>query len=82
MLTIRESAFPILSEMPKEIFPSSFECDCGYQSHFFENTTKEMYDLRRRLIAEYRFQVNLAILPNRIQVAHRTICAATHAAFL
>src|SRR6266568_1491896 len=28
--------------MPKEIFPSSFECDCGHQSDFFENTVREM----------------------------------------
>ena len=28
--------------MPCEIFPSSFECDCGYQSDFFENTIKEI----------------------------------------
>ena len=28
--------------MPKEIFPSSFECDCGHQSDFFENTIREM----------------------------------------
>ncbi|KPL08220.1 hypothetical protein AMJ85_08610 [candidate division BRC1 bacterium SM23_51] len=28
--------------MPREIFPSSYECDCGHQSHFFENTIKEM----------------------------------------
>jgi hypothetical protein len=28
--------------MPKEIFPSSFECDCSHQSHFFESTIKEM----------------------------------------
>ena len=28
--------------MPKEIFPSSFECDCGHQSQYFENTVKEM----------------------------------------
>ncbi|MHC5611192.1 MAG: hypothetical protein ACYTXA_09280 [Nostoc sp.] len=28
--------------MSKELFPSSFECDCGYQLHFFENTIKEM----------------------------------------
>jgi hypothetical protein len=26
--------------MPKEIFPSSYECDCGHQSHFFENTIR------------------------------------------
>jgi hypothetical protein len=28
--------------MLKEIFPSSFECDCGHQSDFFENTIREM----------------------------------------
>lgn len=28
--------------MPKEIFPSSYECDCGHESHFFENTIKAM----------------------------------------
>jgi hypothetical protein len=27
--------------MPKEIFPSSYECDCGHQSDFFENTVRE-----------------------------------------
>src|SRR6266571_6921505 len=28
--------------MPKEIFPSSFACDCGHQSDFFENTVRDM----------------------------------------
>lgn len=28
--------------MPKELFPSSYECDCGHMSHFFENTIREM----------------------------------------
>ena len=28
--------------MTKELFPSSYECDCGHESHFFENTIKEM----------------------------------------
>ncbi len=28
--------------MPKQIDVSSFECDCGHRSHFFENTIKEM----------------------------------------
>ena len=28
--------------MPREIFPSSYECDCGHQSDFFENTINEM----------------------------------------
>ena len=27
--------------MPKEIDFSSYECDCGHQSHFFANTIKE-----------------------------------------
>src|SRR5215469_4531044 len=36
--------------MPKEIFPSSYECDCGHQSHFFANTIREMkaMSLKRR----------------------------------
>ena len=28
--------------MPREIFPSSYECDCGHQSDFFENTISEI----------------------------------------
>ena len=28
--------------MPKELFPSSFECDCGHQSDFSEGTVREM----------------------------------------
>jgi hypothetical protein len=27
--------------MPKEILFSSYECDCGHQSHFCENTVRE-----------------------------------------
>jgi hypothetical protein len=27
--------------MPKEIYPSSYLCDCGHESHFFENTIRE-----------------------------------------
>lgn len=27
--------------MPREISPSSYECDCGHLSHFFENTIRE-----------------------------------------
>jgi hypothetical protein len=34
--------------MPKEIFPSSFECDCGHQSDFFENTVREMKAMSQR----------------------------------
>ena len=28
--------------MPKEIFPSSYVCDCGYQCDFSENTVNEI----------------------------------------
>lgn len=28
--------------MPKEIYPSSYLCDCGHQSDFFENTIREV----------------------------------------
>ena len=28
--------------MPKEIAPSSYECDCGYVAQFSENTVKEV----------------------------------------
>ena len=28
--------------MPREIFPSSYECDCGHRSDFFESTINEM----------------------------------------
>jgi hypothetical protein len=31
--------------MPKEKYPSSFVCDCGYESHHFENTIKELKKL-------------------------------------
>jgi hypothetical protein len=34
--------------MPKEIPPSSFECDCGHQSHFFENTVREAKEMSQR----------------------------------
>jgi len=33
--------------MPKEIYPSSYECDCGHQSHFFENTSREIKAMSR-----------------------------------
>jgi hypothetical protein len=28
--------------MATSLLPSSFECDCGHQVHFFENTVREM----------------------------------------
>ena len=29
------------TRMPKESYPSSYECDCGHVAHFFEVTVKE-----------------------------------------
>lgn len=34
--------------MPKEIDVSSYECDCGHQLHFFENTIREMKQISYR----------------------------------
>jgi hypothetical protein len=34
--------------VPKEIDFSSFECDCGHQSHFFSNTIKEAKAMSQR----------------------------------
>ena len=34
--------------MPREIFPSSYECDCGHQLNFFENTIREMKEISYR----------------------------------
>ena len=34
--------------MPKEIFPSSYVCDCGHQSDFFENTIREIKRMSRK----------------------------------
>src|SRR5713226_4212001 len=34
--------------MPKEIFPSSFECDCGHQSDFSERTVREMKTMSQK----------------------------------
>ena len=31
--------------MAKSIFPSSFRCDCGHESHFFENTVRELKEM-------------------------------------
>jgi hypothetical protein len=31
------------------IIPSSFECDCGHQAHFSENSIREMEEESRRL---------------------------------
>jgi hypothetical protein len=37
--------------MPKEIFPSSYVCDCGYESDHFENTIR---DLKRLSLTQRR----------------------------
>ena len=34
--------------MPKEIDFSSYQCDCGHQSHFFANTIKEAKAMSQR----------------------------------
>ena len=34
--------------MAKEMFPSSYECDCGHESDFFEDTVEEMKARSRR----------------------------------
>ncbi|MFQ5617107.1 MAG: hypothetical protein ACE5GO_11705, partial [Anaerolineales bacterium] len=34
--------------MPKELFPSSYLCDCGHQSDFFENTIREIKKMSRK----------------------------------
>jgi hypothetical protein len=35
--------------MARKLIPSSFECDCGHESHFFERTICEMkQDSRNR----------------------------------
>jgi hypothetical protein len=34
--------------MPKEIFPSSFVCDCGHQSDFSERTVRELKAMSQR----------------------------------
>jgi len=34
--------------MPKEIFPSSYVCDCGHRSDFFENTVRKIKEMSRK----------------------------------
>ena len=34
--------------MATEIFPSSFRCDCGHESDFFEDTVEEMAMMSKR----------------------------------
>lgn len=34
--------------MPKEIYPSSYVCDCGAESDHFENTIREMKQMSHR----------------------------------
>ena len=33
--------------MPREIIPSSYVCDCGAESHHFENTIRELKRMSR-----------------------------------
>lgn len=34
--------------MAKQLFPSSFECNCGHESDFFEGTVREMKKMSKR----------------------------------
>lgn len=34
--------------MAKELFPSSFECNCGNESHFCENTVRDMKRMSKK----------------------------------
>ena len=34
--------------MALELIPSSFRCDCGHESHFFESTVNEMKKMSKR----------------------------------
>jgi hypothetical protein len=38
---VPSTTHPGRGSVPKEIDFSSYECDCGHQSHFFENTIRE-----------------------------------------
>ncbi len=53
--------------MPKTIFPSSYECDCGHESHFFENTVREM----KRMSHNKEVRLGDATLEEHIIVFHR-----------
>jgi len=33
--------------MAVELFPSSFRCDCGHESDFFENTVRDMKNMSK-----------------------------------
>jgi hypothetical protein len=36
--------------MPEELYPSSYLCDCGHVSHFFENTIREVKAMSQKRI--------------------------------
>ena len=36
--------------MPEELFPSSYVCDCGHQSDFFESTIREIKALSHKKV--------------------------------
>jgi hypothetical protein len=71
--------------MPREIFPSAFECDCGHQSHFFENTIREMKamslnkkvrlcdgELDKHTIVFYRGKMVEILCPQNPKREHKT----------
>src|SRR5262245_40101902 len=41
VLFAHRSLLQELPDMPQELFPSSYLCDCGHRSDFFENTIRE-----------------------------------------
>jgi hypothetical protein len=66
------------SIMPEEIFPSSYRCDCGHESHFFEGTVREMKKMSSRkkvrladsepdehVIVFYRGEISEIICPHQ-----------------
>ena len=53
--------------MPKEIFPSSYVCDCGHESHFSENTVEEM----KRLSWKRKVRLGDSSPPEHIIVFYR-----------
>jgi molybdenum-dependent DNA-binding transcriptional regulator ModE len=40
--------------MARTVFPSSFYCDCGQKSYFFENTVSEMEKMSRTKLVTLR----------------------------
>jgi hypothetical protein len=77
----------IASHFEIQVFFRSADCQSANTNYrdtrfFCQNSIAGLAEKSKRFHGEYHFQVNLAILPNRIQVSHRIMCAGTHAVFL